>query len=182
MALTPRSTPGQCSDGPVGGRAANDAAVELNKLGYWTDNGAAYYYYYDPTINSYTARCGPFAISSPARSPLGYLQLGQFAVCEKFAGHLARLGRQLSRRHLSVSGGAGLVSVRSGFVPSSNWECRSSPMRGGWIRRVLYKSNYLFSANVSIDPNYWSNVLDYIASAGAVSYEQDWLGDWALPW
>jgi autotransporter-associated beta strand protein len=28
-------------------RPANDAAVELNKLGYWTDNGAVYYYNYD---------------------------------------------------------------------------------------------------------------------------------------
>src|SRR5439155_9475787 len=30
-------------------RPANDAAVELNKLGYWTDNGAVYYYNYDAT-------------------------------------------------------------------------------------------------------------------------------------
>ena len=54
---------------------ANDSNATLNKLGYWTDNGAAYYYKYN------TSQGYPGTLTSVAQDfagkgiPLGYLQL-----------------------------------------------------------------------------------------------------------
>jgi len=56
-------------------RPANDCAVELNKLGYWTDNGATYYYNYSAArgyIGTMLAVRDEFAAKG---LPLGYLQL-----------------------------------------------------------------------------------------------------------
>jgi len=52
---------------------ANDSAVELNKLGYWTDNLTTYYYYYVGTyISTLLAVRDEFKTNNLA---LGYLQL-----------------------------------------------------------------------------------------------------------
>src|SRR5258708_22298197 len=40
---------------------------------------------------------------------------------------------------------------------------------------------YVFSANVSVDPAYWNNIMSSIKNAGVVTYEQDWLGENAIP-
>ena len=46
-------------------RPANDADVSLNKIGYWTDNGAAYYYHmadsmtYEQTLDAVEERFRP---------------------------------------------------------------------------------------------------------------------------
>jgi len=44
----------------------------MNKLGYWTDNGAAYYY---KDLRCYAARCWRRASVCTNGFPLGYMQL-----------------------------------------------------------------------------------------------------------
>ena len=56
-------------------RPANDAAIELKKLGYWTDNGATYYYNYVSNFSypgTLQAVKNEFATNG---LPLGYMQL-----------------------------------------------------------------------------------------------------------
>jgi hypothetical protein len=53
------------------------------------------------------------------------------------------------------------------LVTHSRWIDPASPYRG----------QYAMSGNVSIDPQYWSDVSQYLAGSGAVAFEQDWLSD-----
>ena len=56
-------------------RPANDADPTLNYLGYWTDNGATYYYKFDPTLG-YAGTLLAVANSFKQEGiPLGYMQL-----------------------------------------------------------------------------------------------------------
>jgi hypothetical protein len=56
-------------------RPANDADITLSHLGYWTDNGATYYYHFEPKLGYENTL---LAVRDEFRSkgvPLGYLQL-----------------------------------------------------------------------------------------------------------
>jgi hypothetical protein len=51
------------------------------------------------------------------------------------------------------------------MVTHARWISTASP----------YRDRYKMSGNVVIDPNFWKSTAEYLAAAGAVTYEQDWL-------
>ena len=68
------------------GRPANDADIGLRYLGYWTDNGAVYYYHYQKelgysgTLESLVNECRADGI------PIRYLQLDSWWYSKTFTG------------------------------------------------------------------------------------------------
>jgi hypothetical protein len=157
---------------------ANDAVVELNKLGYWTDNGASYYPYYNGTApgiaNTLLAVKDEYANKGV---PISYMQLDSwwykkgpsqvwndpnngFSLYEPdpylFTNGLAAFQQEL-----------GLP-----LLLHNRWVYNNSP--------YITVSNYTASGigtqqGVIIDPRFWTNIMDYITSIGGVTYEQDWL-------
>ncbi|HET7452242.1 MAG TPA: hypothetical protein VFL12_05840, partial [Thermoanaerobaculia bacterium] len=151
-------------------RPANDAGPELDRIGYWTDNGAAYYYKFlpgktaDETLLDVAARFRDEGI------PLGYVQLDSWwypkgkdggfleyraAGPPVFSGSLADF-----RRRIGVP-----------FVVHGRWLSSESPIRERWKT----------SGSVVVDPEWWASVADEMAGAGVATFEQDWLGVRALP-
>jgi hypothetical protein len=51
------------------------------------------------------------------------------------------------------------------MVTHARWISTASP----------YRDRYKMSGNVVIDPNFWKSTAEYLAVAGVVTYEQDWL-------
>ncbi|HEX6445686.1 MAG TPA: carbohydrate-binding protein [Streptosporangiales bacterium] len=157
-------------------RPANDADVTLDKLGYWTDNGATYYYRYDQSLG-YAGTLQAVKKDWDAKGiPMGYLQLdswfypkgpnaqwndnpeGEYryeAAKDLFPDDLGGL-----RRDLGVP-----------LVTHARWVDPSSP----------YRSEYAMSGNVVIDPAFWDDRTAYLAKNGVTAYEQDWLCSHAQP-
>ncbi|OON80528.1 CBM35 domain-containing protein [Streptomyces tsukubensis] len=155
---------------------ANDSGVILNTLGYWTDNGADYYYKFD-AAKGYTGTL--LAVRDEWASqkiPMGYMQLdswwypkgpdsdwnalpdGTFlyeADKELFPDGLAAFQKRLDKP----------------LVTHARWMDASSP----------YHDTYAFSNNVVTDPKFWQGVMDYLREGGVAVYEQDWLCTHAKP-
>jgi hypothetical protein len=152
-------------------RPANDADLSLGYLGYWTDNGAKYYYSFE--------------------SPLGY-DGTLLAVRDDFAQHGIPLGYMQLDSWFYPKGPNADWRDRSGGIYQYVADATLFPdglsafqQRVGlplltharWIDpRSPYRQQYQMSGNVSTDPLYWDSIIGYVQSAGVVTYEQDWLG------
>ena len=160
---------------------ANDAVVELNKLGYWTDNGATYYYANPPGGIAATLLSikNEFANKNV---PIGYLQLDswwyQKGNCHCWQGDPGvswpSNGIYLYQPDpVQFPSGIGAFQQQLGLplLTHARWIDFSSP----------YRTNYTMSGNVCVDPAYWASIMSYLKSSGVVSYEQDWLGVAGIP-
>jgi hypothetical protein len=161
-------------------RPSNDANVVLAKLGYWTDNGARYYYKFDPQLG-YAGTL--LAIRDQFKKlgvPLGYMQLdswwypkGVNARWNSLSGALPdgeytyRADKELFPNGLA----AFQQSLGLPMVTHARWISTASP----------YRTQYKMSGNVVLDPAFWKSTSDYLAAADVVTYEQDWLDHNALP-
>lgn len=151
-------------------RPSNDADASLKTLGYWTDNGATYYYRmasglsYADTLRAVKADFDQHGIS------LGYMQLdswfypkGPQAQWSDAADGLYQYAAD------STLFGSSLGNFQQGLgiplITHARWIDPSSP----------YRQQFAISGNVSTDPTYWNTVATYLSSAGVVTYEQDWL-------
>ncbi len=133
-------------------RPANDADAGLRYLGYWTDNGAVYYYNYEPslgytgTLEALVQRYAGAADSHPlfAARQLVVLQKPdrsgrQDRSAEKFQP--ARRRMEPLRRAAEIRGASGAVSERACGVPERESACRSSPTTAGLTRPARITSN-----------------------------------------
>jgi hypothetical protein len=154
-------------------RTANDADQTLNYLGYWTDHGATYYYSFDPNLG-YAGTLLAVANSFKQKGiPLGYMQLDSWWYPKGSSDTWQGNGENRGGIYLYVAApelfpnGLHAFQQQLGLplVTHARWIDTSSP----------YRTQYLMSNNVSIDPKYWNMVASYLQNGGAISYEQDWL-------
>jgi hypothetical protein len=161
-------------------RPTSDANVVLAKLGYWTDRGAKYYYTFEPQLG-YAGTL--LAIRDQFRKlgvTLGYMQLDSWwypkGVSDRWDSVSSALpdgeytydaDKQLFPNGLS----AFHKSLGLPMMTHARWVSTASP----------YHERYRMSANVIIDPKFWTSTAEYLAGAGVVTYEQDWLNQNARP-
>jgi hypothetical protein len=161
----------------LGGKipVANDGEPILATLGYWTDNGATYYYQFEPSRGyegTLLALRDEFAKKGV---PLGYLQLdswfypkGAKADWKTFEG----IYEYTADKDLFPNSLKGFQQqLGLPLVTHSRWIDRNSP----------YRSQYRMSGNVILDPRFWEAVARYLHDASVVTYEQDWLDERAQP-
>jgi len=154
---------------------ANDADPILTKLGYWTDNGATYYYKYEPSLGYEKTLLAIRDEFLEKGVPLGYMQLdswfypkGAHADWKKFDG----IYEYVADKDLFPDGlKAFQQQLGIPLVTHSRWIDRKSP----------YRSQYRMSGDVIVDPVYWEAVASYLQDAHVVTYEQDWLDERARP-
>ncbi len=151
-------------------RLANDSNITLNKLGYWTDRGAAYYYSYIHYLGyagTLQAVANDFAQQG---IPLGYMQLDSWWYGKGSPPDWRNGNRGIysytADPTLFPSGLAAFQkTIGLPLVAHGRWIDANSP----------YRSQYSMSGNVSTDPRYWQSVMKYLHDSGVVTYEQDWL-------
>lgn len=164
---------------------ANDHGPILKYFGYWTDNGADYYYNYD-TTKGYNGTL--IALRDHYKKegiPLGYMQLDSWWYEKSINGPRGGVedhkNKALPKGPWNRYGGLmeyradpylfpdGLVRFgkRIGlpFITHNRWVDAESP----------YQRMFRISGVTPVDPAYWKDIIDYIKSFGAVAYEQDWL-------
>lgn len=151
-------------------RPPNDVDPILNQIGYWTDNGATYYYHaehglsYEQTLSSVKAEFDRHGIG------LGYIQLdswfypkGSGAVWSDGAGGIYEYTAESTLFPHGL--GAFQQSVGIPLVTHARWIDANSP----------YHRTYQMSGNVVVDPFYWNSTAGYLSNSGVATYEQDWL-------
>ncbi|MDR3460455.1 MAG: hypothetical protein P4N60_23750 [Verrucomicrobiae bacterium] len=167
-------------------RPANDADATLKYLGYWTDNGAAYYYNYDFSKGYAGTLQGLVETYRQEEIPIRYLQLDSWwyyktitnydgvAGKPKKAGKLPagewnRYGGLLEYKAHTDLFPDGLAvfqkAVGLPLVTHNRWIDPSSP----------YHEKYKISGIAAVDPKWWDNIAGYCKASGIVTYEQDWL-------
>lgn len=165
----------------LGGKrpAPNDANDTLNKLGYWTDNGATYYYNYDRS-RGYAGTLAAVVKDFAARGvPLGYLQLDSWwypkGSSNTWQGNGTDRGGEYTYQAAPELFPNGLAAfhqqVGLPLVTHARWVDSASP----------YRRQYQMSGDVVTDPKFWNSTMDYLAGAGVATFEQDWLGQNAQP-
>ncbi len=165
---------------------ANDYDAVLKYYGYWTDNGADYYYNYDTTMGYANTLLAVRKRYKEEGIPLGYMQLDSwwyeksiydpngkpdadhknpklpFGMWNRYGGLMSYTAdpflfpKGLSAFHHEL----GLP-----LVTHSRWIDPTSP----------YHKKYKISGYAAVDPKYWDHIIKYIKNAGVVCYEQDWL-------
>jgi hypothetical protein len=159
-------------------RPPNDADLTLDKLGYWTDNGATYYYHFEPQLGYAGTLLGVKREFDQRGIALGYVQLdswwypkGPDARWDDKADGIFRY------RAASDLFPAGLAAFQQQvglpLVTHARWIDPTSPYRAEFSQG--------FSGNVMTDSRYWADLMSYLQTGGVVTYEQDWLGAQAQP-
>ncbi len=154
-------------------RRANDSDVTLNTLGYWTDNGAAYYYQFEPSLG-YTGTL--LAVKDYLASlgiNLGYMQLDSWWYPKGPTATWQGSGNLRGGMYVYAADATLFPNDLAAFhqalglplITHARWIDPSSP----------YHQEYKMSNNVVIDPAYWQATMAYLRAAGVVTYEQDWL-------
>lgn len=161
-------------------RPANDANVLLAKFGYWTDRGAFYYYHFDERYGYAGTLLALRDEFQKLGLPLGYMQLDSWWYPKgddarwNSAGSTLAYGEDTYRadKELFPNGLAAFhQALGLPMATHSRWISTASP----------YRKQYKMSGNVVIDPAFWNSTADYLADAGVVTYEQDWLNENAQP-
>jgi len=157
-------------------RPANDADLMLSRLGYWTDNGASYYYKWESKLGYVGTLQGVKEEFDRQGLPLGYMQLdswfypkGRDAKWDESAGGIYRYEADPKLFPDKLKGFQERLGIP--LVAHGRWIDVDSP----------YRLQYRMSKDVSTDGRYWDYVADYLRAAGVVSYEQDWLAAQAQP-
>jgi hypothetical protein len=153
-------------------RPANDADVTLNRIGYWTDAGSTYYYVTEPGLTYPETLAAVKADFDRQGIALGYLQLDSWFYPKGASGDWRDRADgiyQYSAGPPLFAGGLGGFQRSLGvpLITHARWIDPQSP----------YRQQYRMSGNVSTDPMYWNAISRYLADAGVVGYEQDWLAD-----
>ena len=147
----------------------NTSSTVLNTLGYWTDNGAAYYYSRAPG-QSYAQTLSTMRNEFARKGvPLGYVQLDSWWYVK---GRDQGTYRYAADPSLLPDGLAALQQrLNLPLVTHARWLSRDSP----------YRQQYPMSNDIPISRAYYDAILSDTSAAGAVMYEQDWLSLQARP-
>ncbi len=160
------------------GRSRTDryADVGLSYLGYWTDNGAAYYYATEPGMNADETLCAVKADAVERGIPYRYMQIdswwyykepGPLPIIPSLTGGL------LSWKPMPDVFPQGLASFRERIdlplIAHNKWFAQTTP----------YREHYEFVDGNGLCVPTGRGVYDeFVAQArswGIVTYEQDWL-------
>ena len=169
-------------------RPADDADLLVKYLGYWTDNGAYYYYNYDKA-KGYAGTI--LAVADQYRAekiPIRYMQLDSW---------------WYQKTQVSPEGGAP-GGLKRADLPAGTWNAYGGTMdysaspdlfpqglaafqkqlglplvvHARWIDRTSpYHASYKISGVAPVDPRWWNDRTDYLKSSGVITYEQDWLNE-----
>ncbi len=161
-------------------RPPNDANVVLAKLGYWTDNGAKYYYKFEPQLGYAGTLLAIRDEFAKLGVTLGYMQLDSWWYPKGVKDRWDSVSGKVPDGEYTYDADKGLFpdglaafhqSLGLPLATHARWISTASP----------YHQRYKMSNNVIVDPNFWKSTADYLAGAGVVTYEQDWLNQNARP-
>ncbi len=165
---------------------SNDADTILKDFGYWTDNGADYYYNYDPNLGYAGTLLQVARRYRQEGIPLGYLQLDSWWYEKSTDDASGKAGG--AKKNSRLPEGAwnrygGLISYQAdpSLFPDGLPKFRQEiglplVVHNRWVdRNSPYHERYKISGIAAVDPAWWNDIIGYVKRAGVLCYEQDWL-------
>ncbi len=167
-------------------RPANDADIGLKYFGYWTDNGAGYYYNYDRDKGYAGTLLALRNAMTNLGIPLAYMQLDSWWYVKSTRGPGGEQWEPTKNRSLPPASwncygglmdyvahpslfpqGLGAFNESMGlpFITHNRWVDVNSP----------YRQKYQISGVGAVDPKWWDDIAEYLKISGVITYEQDWL-------
>ncbi|HKW29767.1 MAG TPA: hypothetical protein VJT54_10555 [Verrucomicrobiae bacterium] len=167
-------------------RPSDRADTVLKYLGYWTDNGATYYYNYNTnlgyagTLQSFVDQCRLDQI------PIRYMQLDSWWYYKSTTQPDGQPGKEKKANNLpqgewNCYGGLLEYKAATNLFPNGLDAFQKSiglPLvtHNRWIDPASpYHQQYKISGIAAIDPRWWDHIADYLKASGIITYEQDWL-------
>lgn len=165
-------------------RPSNEADRSLRYLGYWTDNGAYYYYNFDKQMGYADTLLAEIQHLHSTGIPVSYLQLDSWWYPKD---SLSPVGKPLKAKNpkfqtarWNVYGGIWLYEASPTLFPQGLAAFHRRVdlpliVHGRWIGQDSpYHRTYRIAGIAPVDPNYWRHVASYLRANGVVTYEQDW--------
>jgi hypothetical protein len=161
------------------GRARTDryADTGLSRLGYWTDNGAFYYYHTAPGLNEAETLLAVKADADARGIPLGYVQLDSWFYYKADGGTVSGL----------VTGGVTSWQPQAQMFPDGLPAFREAlglPLitHNKWFAPDnTYRATHPFveseKCSLPTDRGVWEEFMADAVSWGVETYEQDWLAN-----
>lgn len=158
----------------------------LKYYGYWTDNGADYYYNYDTTIGYINTLLKLKQRYKEEGIPLGYMQLDSWwydkSVYDPDGKPVAdHKNKNLPYGAWNRYGGLMEYKADSFLFPEGLLDFRQKlglPLatHNRWMDSLSpYNKRFKVSGFAAVDANFWKEIMRYLKTSGVVCYEQDWL-------
>jgi hypothetical protein len=158
-------------------RPGNESDLTLKYYGYWTDNGAAYYYRFDPKLGYAGTLEAVIKRYREEKIPVRYLQLDSWWYDKSYpgmspddhTGNWKAFGGIMQFRADASLFPQGLEAFDKSIgglplIVHSRWISQQSP----------YHNNYQISGIAPVGPRWWNDTAQYLQSNGVITYEQDW--------
>ena len=158
-------------------RPGNESDTTLKYYGYWTDNGAAYYYRFDPKLGYAGTLEAVIKRYRDEKIPVRYLQLDSWWYDKSYpgmspddhTGNWKSFGGIMQFRADASLFPQGLDAFDKAIgglplVVHSRWISQQSP----------YHKNYQISGIAPVGAKWWNDTAQYLESNGVITYEQDW--------
>ena len=167
-------------------RPPYDADPTLKYFGYWTDNGADYYYKYDKDLGYRGTLLKMVESYRHQGITLGYFQLDSWWYQKSTREPDGKQGKEKKVADLPAGrwnryGGTMDYTADPDLFPQGLAAFQNElglplVVHGRWVdRESPYQKQYKFSGVAPIDPAYWEDRMAYLATNGVCCYEQDWL-------
>ncbi len=166
-------------------RPDNNADAVLKYFGYWTDNGAYYYYNYDLSKGYAGTLQSLVAYYREQQIPIRYLQLDSWWYYKSFADPDGKIGKaksdKLPEGEWNRYGGLLEYKAHPALFPNGLDAFQKSinlPLitHNRWVDPASpYHEHYKISGVAAVDYRWWRDIADYLDTSGIVTYEQDWL-------
>ncbi len=166
-------------------RPGNDADTGLRYLGYWTDNGAQYYYDYDRQLGYAATLQALVRRYRDEGIPIRYLQLDSWWYYKSLTDPTGKTGRpknpELPAGEWNRYGGLLKYEAHPALFPDGLAAFQKRVglpliVHNRWVDPASpYHERYRISGIAAVDPAWWREIVGYLASANVVTYEQDWL-------
>lgn len=158
----------------------------LKYYGYWTDNGADYYYNYDTTIGYANTLLKLRQYYKENKIPLGYMQLDSWWYEKSITDPDGRPDADHKNKNLPYGawnryGGLMAYQPDTFLFPKGLSDFRQQlglplAVHNRWIDpESPYRKKYKITGFAAIDPGFWKEVMADLKTWGVVCYEQDWL-------
>ena len=168
-------------------RPGNQADLVLKYFGYWTDNGATYYYNYDPKLGYAGTLLALRRRYRQEDIPIRYLQLDSWWYQKTRTSPAGRQegpkNARLPEGTWNAYGGTLDYSASPALFPQGLAAFQKQlglplVVHARWIDPASpYHKDYTISGIAPTDPRWWDDRAAYLAGGGVVCYEQDWLSE-----
>ncbi len=165
-------------------RPSNEAAPALRYLGYWTDHGAHYYYYFNQKLGYACTVRRETRYLLDHHVPIHYLEIDSWWYRKDSTNYRGKPARamlpQYARQDWDKFGGTTHYTASRRLFPNGLGAFDQKlglPLivHGRWIsRKSPYHKRYKIVGLAPVGPHYWNHIAKYLAANGVMTYLQDW--------